>query len=468
MSPFVALVIGWRCITIKSLYTRIVVIFVGIVMASLFTAFIVSSLLYESRIQSLVQDILGENGGKIIQTYQSTPSADLIPFMQNLSGISGTLLQLYNKNGKPLLDDKHVFMHVDPVHIKRVLSGEIIRTTDTVEQPASQGFQVPVVGLPFQAEGEPYALFLTVENNPVEAEIMNAIHMMYIIILFLGSLLILVAARYIVTPILRLTEATRRMAKGAFDFDLHTKRKDEIGLLTVSFNEMAQEIAKLDRMRQEFVSNVSHEIQSPLTSISGFSKALQQKKMSEEIRLHYLTIIEKESERLSRLSQNLLRLSYLQQERHPLKVHTYRLDEQLRRVVIASEPQWTEKEIEIDVQLEAITIQADEDQLNQVWTNLLSNSIKFTPAHGKIRIEALIREKHVIVSITDNGIGIPEEERVDIFKPFHKVDKARDPSVKGNGLGLSIVKQIVQIHNGDIHVSGSPGEGSTFMVILPG
>lgn len=271
---------------------------------------------------------------------------------------------------------------------------------------------------------------------------MNSIHIMYIIILFFGSFLILVAARYFVNPILRLTDATKNMAKGKFDFELHTKRKDEIGLLTVSFNEMAKELAKLDRMRQDFVSNVSHEIQSPLTSISGFTKALKQKKMSEESRLHYLTIIEEECERLSRLSENLLRLSYLQQETHPLKVRSYRLDEQLRKVVIALEPQWAAKEIEIDLQLEAMRIQADEDQLYQVWINLLSNSIKFTPKHGKIYIEAAMKEDQNVVSITDNGPGIPEEEQEDIFTPFYKVDKSRNNTVKGNGLGLSIVKKL--------------------------
>jgi signal transduction histidine kinase len=114
--------------------------------------------------------------------------------------------------------------------------------------------------------------------------------------------------------------------------------------------------------------------------------------MSEESRLHYLTIIEKESERLSRLGQNLLRLSYLQQESEPLKVSRYRLDEQLRKFMIALEPQWAEKEIEIDLQLEPLTVQADEDQLSQVWVNLLSNSIKFTPVYGKILIEAVMKD----------------------------------------------------------------------------
>jgi signal transduction histidine kinase len=436
-------------------------------MLSLFTAYFVTSLLFEGRIQNLVEEILIANGKKIIQTYQSTPSADLIPFIQNFSGISGTLLQLYDKDGKPLLDDKKISMHVDSIHIERVLAGGIVRNINTGEHYSSHIPHLPIVGLPFQVDRKPYALFLTVEKNPVEDEIMNSIHLMYIIILFFGSLLILVAARYIVNPILRLTEATKRMAKGKFDFELQTKRKDEIGLLTVSFNEMAKELSKLDRMRQDFVSNVSHEIQSPLTSILGFTKALKQKKMTEERRHHYLTIIEKESERLSRLSQNLLQLSYLQHQDHPLKVSTYRLDEQLRRAVIGMEPQWAAKDIEIDLQLETISVRGDEDQLNQVWINLLSNSIKFTPPHGTIHIKAIQKDDQISVSITDSGPGIPEEERAAIFKPFHKVDKSRDHSVKGNGLGLSIVKQIVEIHKGDMEVSGQLGEGSTFTVFLP-
>jgi signal transduction histidine kinase len=430
-------------------------------MLSLFTAYSFSTLLYQGRIQNLIEEMLITNGKKIIQAYESTPSADLIPFMQNFSGFTGTLLQLYNQEGKPLLKEQQEPLHINRVYLEQVLAGGIARHIET------EGNDSPIVGLPLQVDGKSYALFLTVEKNSLGEEVMNSIHLMYIIILFFGSLLILVAARYIVNPILRLTDATKRMAKGNFDFELPTKRKDEIGQLTVSFNEMAKELSKLDRMRQDFVSNVSHEIQSPLTSISGFVKALKQKKMSEESRLRYLTIIEEESERLSRLSQNLLRLAYLQHQDRPLQVRTYRLDEQLRRVVIALEPQWTAKEIDIELHLEAIPIQADEDQLNQVWTNLLNNSIKFTPEHGKILIEASMKDQQINVSITDNGIGIPEEECADIFKPFHKVDKARGSSIKGNGLGLSIVKRIIDIHKGDIQVSSRLEIGTTFTVTLP-
>lgn len=429
-------------------------------MVSLFTAFFISSWVFQTRIHHILHDGMLADGHKIIQAYQSTPSAELVPFLQHFSGYSGNLLQLYTKGSKPLLKTTES-IYVEPGDIERVLANNTARTFDAKTQ------RIPIVGLPLQVKGEPYALFISPQQNSVEEELMNSIHVLYILILLFGSFLILIAARYVVNPIRRLTEATKKMAKGAFDPEgLSTQRKDEIGRLSVSFREMAEELAKLDQMRNEFVSSVSHEIQSPLTSISGFTKALKQKKMSEEVRLRYLTIIEEESERLSRLGQNLLQLSYLQQDDHPLKVSTYRLDEQLRRIVITLEPLWTAKAITMDVELESIVIQADQDQLDQVWINLLSNAIKFTPPQGMIRIRLTENGQDLVVSITDNGIGIPEEERAYIFKPFHKVDKARNSSVKGNGLGLSIVKQIIDLHQGDIHVSSSLGTGSTFSVTL--
>jgi signal transduction histidine kinase len=408
-----------------------------------------------------IEEVLITNGNKIIQNYQASSSTDLVSFMENFSGISGTLIQVYNKDGTPLLDVTAGQMDIDRTYIDRVVGGTTVRNMKKAYN------QFPVIGLPLRAHGEPYALFLSARPTGADDVMNKEMYAMYIIVLVVGSVLILIASRYIVKPLLKLTDATRRMAKGKFDITLRTKRKDEIGILTVSFNEMASELAKIDRMRQDFVSNVSHEIQSPLTSIIGFAKALKQKKMSEESKQHYLTIIEDESERLSRLSQNLLRLSSLQHEQNPLKVSTYRLDEQLRKVVIGLEPQWDEKEIEMVLFLDSLTITADQDQLNQVWMNLLSNSIKFTPIHGEIVMVAKAKDHHIIVSITDTGPGIPEEERADIFKPFYKIDKSRDRSVKGNGLGLSIVKQIVDLHNGDIEVSGQLGHGTTFTVKLP-
>jgi signal transduction histidine kinase len=283
----------------------------------------------------------------------------------------------------------------------------------------------------------------------------------------IGSLILAIAARYLVKPLHLLTDATRRISKGDFSIHVQSKRKDEIGILTASINDMAKELGMLDKMRQDFVANVSHEIQTPLTSISGFSKALRNKTMDEATRIHYLTIIEEESKRLSRLSENLLNLSSLQYEHHPFYPQIFSLDEQLRGVVITCEPLWALKKQVIDLQLEEVTVLADVDQLNQVWLNLIHNSIKFTPEHREIRIELKAKSDNAIVTISDTGLGIPAEEVHDIFKPFYKVDKARTNSNGGSGLGLSIVKRIVDIHHGDIEVNSTSGEGTIIKVKLP-
>lgn len=427
-------------------------------MVSLFIAYLGTTYLYKDVIHKEIRRILTHNGEKVIELYQSSDSANFVQFAQTFTGTIGSRLQLYSNEGMPLLEED---LKIDEKDVKTVLSGE-------VEDEIFEGeFHVPVVGIPFKDNGVLYALFISVERNKVEEETMNSIHLMYVIILFLGSLLIIIGARYVVNPLVRLTEATKKMAHGNFKIELPTKRKDEIGVLSTSFNEMARELDKLDQMRQEFVANVSHEIQSPLTSISGFSKALQQKEMSEETRQRYLKIIEQESERLSRLGRNLLHLSHLQHDQHQLSLSTFRLDEQLRNVVIGLEPQWSTKEIVLDIQLESIKVEADEDQLKQVWTNIINNSIKFTPSKGKVIVVAKEINNLITVTITDNGVGIPQEERKDIFKPFHKVDKSRDPSIKGNGLGLSIVKQIIDLHHGIIEVSEGQEGGAKIIVTLP-
>ena len=184
-------------------------------------------------------------------------------------------------------------------------------------------------------------------------------------------------------------EPIQKIAKGDFSVKIRNEEKynGEIGVLVKSINDMTDELNAMEKMRQEFVSNVSHEIQSPLTSIKGFARALQDNNLSEEKREHYLTIIETETTRLSKLSQNLLKLTLLESEEYTPERVTYRLDQQLKQIVLNSEPLWAEKEIELDLDLEKVHITADQESMSQVWINLIHNSIKFTPSSGTISIK---------------------------------------------------------------------------------
>ena len=264
-------------------------------------------------------------------------------------------------------------------------------------------------------------------------------------------------------------EPIQKIAKGDFSVKIRNEEKynGEIGVLVKSINDMTDELNAMEKMRQEFVSNVSHEIQSPLTSIKGFARALQDNNLSEEKREHYLTIIETETTRLSKLSQNLLKLTLLESEEYTPERVTYRLDQQLKQIVLNSEPLWAEKEIELDLDLEKVHITADQESMSQVWINLIHNSIKFTPSSGTISIKLKEYETLVEVRIRDTGIGISEEQKQHIFVRFYKADSSRNRAYGGSGLGLAIVKKVLDLHQGEIKVESEEGSGTEFIVRIP-
>ncbi len=259
------------------------------------------------------------------------------------------------------------------------------------------------------------------------------------------------------------------ISKGEFNVsvDLNQDSRGFFNNVIESVNTVAKELNKMDKMRQEFVSNVSHEIQSPLTSIRGFTQALRNDELTKSEKDHYIDIIEAESIRLSRLSENMLKLASLDSGTTITNNKEFRLDKLIKDIVITMEPQWSKKEIELIVNIQECTISSDIDLINQVLINILQNSIKFTPQKGNISIDMAITNTQIKVSITDSGIGISEDDICHIFERFYKTDKSREYSNKGSGLGLSIVKKIVDLLNGSIFVESQYGKGSIFTVILP-
>jgi signal transduction histidine kinase len=264
-------------------------------------------------------------------------------------------------------------------------------------------------------------------------------------------------------------EALEHIAKGNFQVRLQYPSRANLFAreLARSVNQMALELDQLEHMRQEFISNVSHEIQSPLTSIRGFAQALRDEHLSAEDRGHYLTIIETESMRLSRMTDNMLKLAVLEAEHTKVEPRRYRLDRQIRALIVACEPQWTSKALDMDISLEEVELCGDEDLLSQVWSNLLQNSVKFTPEGGRVSVDLRRQGSTIHLTISDTGIGIPEEARAHVFERFYKADAARERSQEGSGLGLAIAKRIVELHHGAIRVTSQPGAGTTFVVSLP-
>jgi two-component system phosphate regulon sensor histidine kinase PhoR len=287
-------------------------------------------------------------------------------------------------------------------------------------------------------------------------------------------------------------DALKRISKGDFSVVLPIDkvqgggRDNEFRKLAGNLNDMAQSLGRMEEMRQEFISNVSHEIQSPLTSIIGFAQALREPGITPGDRSRYLEIIESESRRLSRLSDNLLKLSALVGKDARIHKAEFRVDESLRAILIAAEPQWTSKSITVEAELHPCSVVADADLLAQVWQNLLQNAIKFTPRGGRIAVTMYENSPDtaagnltegnrdqtgtLIVSFRDSGIGIDEEHLPRVFERFFKADSSRSHAdeTSGNGLGLAIVKKIVSLHNGQVRAeSAGLGQGAVFFVQIP-
>ncbi|MBO1000713.1 two-component sensor histidine kinase [Bacillus sp. SD075] len=289
------------------------------------------------------------------------------------------------------------------------------------------------------------------------------------IMIFIGYLIHAIHHNKRVNIYLEIIDALRKIANGDYNVQLDFKmdKKNEMTDIINHFNHMAKQLKQMEEMRQEFISNVSHEIQSPLTSIVGFAQALQFNKLTIEERNHYLHIIETESRRLSKLSDNLLKLTSLESEHHPFERTDFRLDQQIRTIILACEPTWLEKELELDISLGKVSIFADKDLMSQVWTNLIHNSIKFTRHHGTITIRLQQIDDQASITISDTGIGISDQDQFHIFERFYKADLARERTKSGSGLGLSIVKRIIEMHEGTISVKSELQKGTTFTILLP-
>jgi signal transduction histidine kinase len=264
-----------------------------------------------------------------------------------------------------------------------------------------------------------------------------------------------------------MTNALGQIANGNFGVLINMEEvSPQHHYVAKAINDMAQSLGTLETMRQDFISNVSHEIQSPLTSIGGFAALLKKADLSDKERQRYAEIIESESKRLSSLSDNLLKLSSLDSNKIPLALQDFRLDKQLENITLTLEPQWAAKNLTLEADLQKQTICGDESLLSQVWVNLLHNAIKFTPNGGQINIALSSDNAVITVKISDTGIGISPSDKIHIFERFYKADKARDRSLGGNGLGLSLVKKIVELHGGNISVESEPGKGTIFNISL--
>lgn len=327
--------------------------------------------------------------------------------------------------------------------------------------------EVLAYGTKNMINGQEYYIYVQKDTSGQKSAIANSAILILGCVFLTGSIVFLVIADIIVKPLTRLTNAIKELSNGNYNVRVDNVGQDEISKLNQGFNQMARQLAKQDETRQKFISDISHEFQTPLTSIQGFANILKEEDLPKEQRVKYANIILYNSKRLSSLAKNMLQLTLLDREEIELELTNYSLVEQMNRVISTQENQAMEKNIEIVFEMpkKEIFIEGDEQRLEQVWTNIISNAIKYTNEGGLITITMKKNSKDIEISIEDTGIGMSKEVVSHIFERFYREDKARN--VEGNGLGLAIVKSIVDLHHGKIDILSQVDVGTNFIVRLP-
>ncbi len=269
-----------------------------------------------------------------------------------------------------------------------------------------------------------------------------------------------------IKPLTDLAAAMRRVADGNFDTQLECKSTiSDIKEVYASFNLMVKALGETETLQTDFVSNVSHEFKTPINAIEGYASLLQDSELPREQQAQYVGKIIFNTRRLSDLVGNILLLSKVNNESIRPKANTYRLDEQIRQSIFALERKWTEKSIDLDIEMDEVEYCGYEGFMMHVWTNLIDNAIKFDSYGGSIRLRLKKDGERVRFTVSDTGPGIAPEEQSRIFTKFYQVDSSHKE--EGNGLGLALVKRIVTSSGGNISVESEPGAGATFTVELP-
>lgn len=284
--------------------------------------------------------------------------------------------------------------------------------------------------------------------------------------MILGGAILYLHGDSFAEPIQKVSTAAEKVADGDFTVEI-PKNEDPVVVteyedLQKNFNKMTSQLNGMDYMRKDFMSNVSHEFKTPIAAISGFCELLEDDNISPDEQKEYLGIIKEESERLSHLCGNMLRMSRLDNTTILTRKEKVQVDEQLRRAVILLDEKYPNRAEDIDVELEPMTLETDPDLLEQIWINLLDNAVKYSEPGNAIRVTGKNEGPLLVISVANEGAGIPEEQRKHIFDKFYQGDASHKK--EGNGLGLSIVKRIVELLQGSITCESEEGKETVFTV----
>jgi len=301
-----------------------------------------------------------------------------------------------------------------------------------------------------------------------KADISRLILAIVVLSLVIGTFFSFFLGKTSLRPIRQLINGMNDLAKGDFDVRLTIHNQHlpfELKQVSESFNQMANELGSIEMLRNDFINNFSHEFKTPIVSIRGFAKLLKKGDLTPKEQEEYLDIIISESEHLSTLSTNILHLSHIENQTISINNREYNLTEQIRKSILILESAWSQKKLDLIIDLDEVTMYADEELLSHIWINLIDNAIKYSNTNGKIQIDLMKFSDTIVFKVSDYGKGMDSKEKNRIFDKFYQGDQSH--ASKGNGIGLTIVKKIIDIYKGNIHVTSQKGFGTIITVTLP-
>lgn len=288
------------------------------------------------------------------------------------------------------------------------------------------------------------------------------------IVFVLSTFILIVFTDIVYIPLRKITRATEAFAEGDFTYPIDVIKNDEMGYLASSLTYMGDKLSHFDEDQKKFIANVSHDFRSPLTSMKGYLEAMVDGTIPPEQHEKYLNIVKKETERLTKLTNNLLTLNNLNIRGMNLDITEFDINRTIKDTIATFEGTCKEKKIRFELVLtgQTLYVSADMGKIQQVLYNLIDNAIKFSKPSSSIKIETSLKNETVFVSVKDSGIGIPKESLNQIFDRFYKSDLSRGKDKKGTGLGLSIVKEIINAHHENINVISTVDVGTEFIFTL--
>lgn len=322
------------------------------------------------------------------------------------------------------------------------------------------------VGVPVEIDGTQYALFIKQDSALMFSEFHIILLVFFVTTVLVSLIFIIIMSRRLTEPLGRLRTAANEIRQENFEYDIapDTYSRDEIGQLAGSLDTMKGQLQENHRMRQKFISDVTHDLQSPLLNIQGYAKLLEDGEVQGDEAEEAASVVHSEAKRLSSLAKQLMLLNKFDHQSYEAKKAPVRLDEQIREVIRVFRWRLDECGIDMSYTLDEAVIESDRDLLWNIWDNLVSNAVKYSSDGDEIVVTLEDKGTYVEVSVRDTGAGIREEEQEMIFDRFYRVDEAR--SSEGSGLGLSIVLETVDMLGGTIEVESEFGEGTNFKVKL--